>query len=222
MAEQVAFPQPPKSIEHALCAPSESLPPEWRPEEGFVPLTEEQLMAGLASVPMEWVPRDRAEQDPGFKQWIPYVVVRNAVGELAAYPRRGGESRLHGLWSLSIGGHVNPVDSGEVGRNGKSWMDALARGLRRELAEEFPAALSGHTRFLGLVHESRTLVGQVHLGAVFLHSIATRPERGGSELTGLRWLPESVPGTGVWPWERFELWSQLGVRLLRHSHQAPP
>ena len=42
--------------------------------------------------------------------------------------KKGGEQRLHGLLSLGVGGHINPVDEAEG--------SALTAGLRREVDEE--------------------------------------------------------------------------------------
>jgi predicted NUDIX family phosphoesterase len=165
-----------------------------------------------------WLPRAQAETDPTFKQWIPYVLLRNSRGEMAASPRQGAEARLHGLWSVGLGGHVNPVDAPATGVEPRSaWRDLLWTGLRRELAEEYPGAAAGTTRFLGLIHESRTAVGRVHLGVVFLHETAGDPGSPGDELTGLRWVPPRELSSDPWPLDRFELWSRLALRLFEAS-----
>ena len=75
-----------------------------------------------------FVRRGDAEQDPGTKQVIPYLVLRD--GErwfLMRRTRGGGDARLHDRWSIGVGGHLNPGD-GDV-----------AGGLRREWAEELVA-----------------------------------------------------------------------------------
>lgn len=204
--------------EQVLCVRTTELPGEWLPEEGVVPLSERELLSVLARIRPWWRRRSEAEHDPSGKQWIPYVLVRNGRGELAVYRRRGAEPRLHGMWSVGIGGHVNPEDApeGPEARELKMfWRAVLWAGLRRELAEEFPgAAASGHTRFLGLIHESRTLLGQVHLGAVFLHSVSEVSPCAGPELGQLQWLAPVAAGGCEWPLERFELWSRLALELL--------
>ena len=78
----------------------------------------------------EFIPRPDAENDPGYKQIIPYVVLRR--GDEIFMTRRlkkGGEARLHGLMSIGVGGHINPVD--DIDRE-----SVLLRGLERELDEE--------------------------------------------------------------------------------------
>src|SRR5213593_2530317 len=57
--------------------------------------------------------RSEAEQDRRYKQLIPYVLVI-CNGKILRYRRgRGGqETRLHGLYSVGIGGHISEEDHG--------------------------------------------------------------------------------------------------------------
>lgn len=200
--------------EAVLCSRADELPAVWLPEAGAQALSEAQLFEVLAGLPPRWLPRHRAEQDPTYKQWIPYVLLRNRRGQLAVYPRQGAEARLHGFWSVGLGGHINPSDAPEPS-TGFSWRTVFWTALRRELAEELPTAATGRTRLLGLIHESRTAVGQVHLGVVFLHEPEDCSVAPGPELSGLQWVSPSVLGQSPdWPLARLELWSQLALRLL--------
>ena len=197
-----------------LCSPTARLPRAWLPECACVSLTEAELWRELAALDPIWLPRSQAETDPSFKQWIPYVLLRNPHGELAAYPRQGSETRLHGRWSVGIGGHINPVDDQPaVERTAHWWRDCLWNGLHRELLEEFPGAVEGRTRFLGLIHESFSSVGRVHLGAAFLHDVGDLVTEPGPELAGLQWLPLAKIGGHEWPFELFETWSRLALKL---------
>ena len=104
------------------------------------------------------------EADPGFKQVIPYLVLRD--GEryfLMRRTRAGGDVRLHDRWSIGVGGHLNPGDGD------------LDGGLRREWSEELVADFVPEFRFVGLLNDDTTAVGQVHLGAVFVADAAGRP-----------------------------------------------
>jgi len=101
--------------------------------------------------------REEVEDDPSLKQIIPYaVVVRGA--EVFAFTRssKGGERRLHGLRSIGVGGHVNPVDRDDV----------IHAALRRELTEELFLPEPWRARVVGLMNNDRTPVGSVHLGIV--------------------------------------------------------
>ena len=105
-----------------------------------------------------YLERAAAEEDPGFKQLIPYVVVRD--GDAVFLMQRtdaGGDARLHGKASIGVGGHLNPVDEGE---------DALMAGLRREWAEEVEASWVPEFRLVGLLNDDSNPVGSVHLGVV--------------------------------------------------------
>ena len=155
---------------------------------------------------IEWVSRETAETDFARKQIIPYCLADDGTGHFACYPRKGSEGRLHGLWSLGIGGHVNPTDCLGDGE----FEGICRRGLLRELSEEFmdfdPAGCL--LEFLGLINEERTDVGKVHLGLVYRAVLRGRPAPG-EELGGLVWLD-----TKAFAEYEMELWSRLAVGCL--------
>jgi len=99
----------PTDSELVLCSRSGDLPLTWLPEAGALSLSESALCETLANLQPRWLPRAVAEQDPKHKQWIPYVLLRSQAGLLAAYPRQGAEDRLHGLWSIGLGGHIGKL-----------------------------------------------------------------------------------------------------------------
>ena len=183
-----------------------AVPEGWLPEEGGVPLPWPELEAWLAGAVSagRWMSRERAEADPRWKQPIPYLVLRDGSGAVAAYRRSGSEGRLHGLWSVGVGGHVERRD--EAG----SLAGTLLACARRELAEElhFAAGAAEPGPFLGLVNEEVTEVGRVHWGLVFEVRCGERP-RPGAELRDLRWLPPAE--ALALPLER---WSRLALALL--------
>jgi predicted NUDIX family phosphoesterase len=109
-------------------------------------------------------PRPVMESDPSFKQVIPYLVLRD--GEryfLMRRTRAGGDARLHDLYSIGVGGHLNPGDGG------------LEQGLRREWLEELDADFVPEFRMVGLLNDDTTDVGRVHVGAVFAADAEGRP-----------------------------------------------
>ena len=109
-------------------------------------------------------PRSAMEQDPSFKQVIPYLVLRDGGRYfLMRRTRAGGDARLHDLYSIGVGGHLNPGDGG------------LEQGLRREWGEELAADFVPPFRMVGLLNDDTTDVGQVHVGAVFEADAAGRP-----------------------------------------------
>lgn len=107
--------------------------------------------------------RPAAEQDPGFKQLIPYLVVR--CGERVLHYVRGksgGESRLHAKGSIGIGGHINDGDTHAT------HFDASAydRAVERELNEELVIPPGYRKKAAALLNDDSTDVGRVHLGIV--------------------------------------------------------
>jgi predicted NUDIX family phosphoesterase len=110
--------------------------------------------------------RSRAvvEEDPSFKQIIPYVIVRFEDRYLLLQrTSRQTEKRLHGKLSIGIGGHINDLETAGAHKN------ILHAGLERELEEEIH--LTGQRRSLdlaGIISDDSTPVGQVHLGLIFL------------------------------------------------------
>lgn len=110
-----------------------------------------------------FLPRSEAEEDPSFKQIIPYCVVqhRQDVFLMRRKPG-GGERRLHDKLSIGVGGHVNPVDA-----EGDDLSRAVLRGLDRELREELRLSSPSQRSCLGLLNDDSNAVGRVHLGIVF-------------------------------------------------------
>ncbi len=157
------------------------------------------LQPGLA----EFRPRAEMEQDPSFKQIIPYVVFR-CDDRIFCYTRgtSQGEARLHRKRSLGVGGHVDEPDA-----DGRTTQDAYEMALRREIAEEVDVRSPGQLRRVGLINDDATPVGTVHLGVVHVYDLE-RPEVLPLE-TGLAeaaFVPLAELATAR---DTFETWSQI-------------
>src|SRR5437762_6930484 len=76
--------------------------------------------------------RSEAEQDRRYKQLIPYVLLI-CKDKILRYRRgKGGqETRLHGFYSVGIGGHIADEDHGLFSAG-----VGYEEGMRRELMEE--------------------------------------------------------------------------------------
>ena len=150
----------------------------------------------LIATEARYRPRTAAETDPTWKQIIPYLLLRDR-GRLFLMRRTqaGGDTRLHDLWSIGIGGHLDPGD-GDV-----------RSGLLREFAEELEADWEPEPRVIGLLNDDSTPVGQVHLGVVFVAEAAGRPVsiRETDKLAGEFVAPRDV----LRVYDRMETWSQL-------------
>jgi len=114
------------------------------------------------------------ETNPAFRQLIPYVVVKQGDKYLA-YERSvsGGESRLHNLFSIGIGGHVDAVDAVYDEKGVFQLTDTLRTGMYRELHEELGLTESdflGMTT-IGYLSKDVTPVDEVHLGIVLVAEV---------------------------------------------------
>ncbi|HEU24036.1 MAG: DNA mismatch repair protein MutT [Mesoaciditoga sp.] len=132
-------------------------------DTGFISISIEKIKE-LTERNGFFVNRERAESDESIRQIIPYVVMQN-LDDLYLLVRRLSsqtEKRLHGMYSIGIGGHVNDRDEGET-----PWMKFLS-GMEREMNEEVIIKNSvGWPKYLGVIKESTTPVNRVHLGIVF-------------------------------------------------------
>jgi predicted NUDIX family phosphoesterase len=109
-------------------------------------------------------PRRDAEEDPAWKQVIPYLLLRDDERLfLMRRTRAGGDARLHERWSIGVGGHLGPAD------------ESVEAGLMREFEEELMAEWRPEIRPLGLLNDDRTPVGRVHLGIVYEADARGRP-----------------------------------------------
>lgn len=145
--------------------------------------------------------RGEIEHDPSVKQIIPYLIVKHE-GRLFLFQRssHGGDPRLHGLYSIGVGGHINRRDV--VGVD-----DVVDAGLRRELQEELEIGGSWRARLVGVLNDDTNAVGQVHFGLVHVvevdePSVAVRES---DTLSGRLADVEEVMGLR----DRMETWSQL-------------
>jgi predicted NUDIX family phosphoesterase len=194
----------PKVDERVLVVPSSHLDRLGR-FQGFSGDAERYLSALLVPELMDYRPRSQVEEDPNFKQIIPYVVFRSG-DEVFCYKRGAsqGEARLHRLRSLGVGGHVSEEDA----LGGKT-LDAYEAAMRREIEEEVVVAVSGRIRRVGLINDDSTPVGRVHLGVVHLYELespsVTAREDGLAEAQFL-----SLPTVVGWR-DEFETWSQICI-----------
>lgn len=115
--------------------------------------------------------RRDVEEDPSFKQLIPYVMIKRNK-EIVTYRRLsgGGESRLHGQRSLGFGGHMNEIEEvSTLGVRSVSFQTKIKRNLWRELEEELDFSFKEddcQLDFIGLINDDtdETGTGKVHLG----------------------------------------------------------
>ena len=176
--------------------------------QGFSPEADRYLDALLVPGLAGFRPRSEVEDDPSFKQIIPYVVFRS--GPLVfTYVRgkSGGESRLRRLRSLGVGGHVAEADA-----EGRGTVEAYDMALFRELDEEIDIRSPGQIRRLGLINDDSNPVGLVHLGVVHLFEL-DRPDLAPREaaLADPEFLPIAELPSRL---DEFETWSRICIDTL--------
>lgn len=209
--------------------------------QGFCDDVQRYLPVLLGSSRTEYRLRGEMEQDPSFKQLIPYVVFRHrgddGVWRVFHYTRGSGqgEQRLHAKKSVGVGGHISLEDTQQP--------DVYLAGMQRELLEEvtFGAQqanelFGGVTRVedltwetgetlrerlwlggmagqpIGLINDDSNAVGQVHLGVV--HVVDLREP-------WVRAREKDLVDAGfadhkalLADWDRFETWSQIALDFL--------
>jgi len=171
---------------------------------------------------LHYTERKPAETNPKLKQLIPYSIIAwnslkwesNPSDKDKAYDvyyfvyqrtNKSGETRLHNLYSLGVGGHINPCD-GEP----KNCYEAA---FMRELKEEIDLSEGFTQQKIGLIYDDSNEVGKVHFGVV--HKIDIYPNvtfkfNDPSLDKGEFWSTDKVKANV----ELFENWSKLIVENL--------
>ena len=156
-----------------------------------------------------YLPRARAEEDPEFKQIIPYVLIKH-LDTWLHYVRgkASGEKRLTAKGSIGIGGHINPRDESlfSLGR------EFYETAVQRELHEELKTDRRLETRIVALLNDDSTPVGQVHFGIVHLCELCEKNiAKREASITELRFLTLTELSSRR---DRLETWSQFCLDCL--------
>ncbi len=113
----------------------------------------------------EFLERGPLETDPSYKQIIAQIVLR--VGDkylLHRITKSGSEERLHDMWPIPVGGHVELIDTVDDEK------DILETAMMREFMEE--VNYKGQIldkKFIGLIYvDDGNVVNSVHVGALYL------------------------------------------------------
>jgi len=165
----------------------------------------EAALAGLIRREGAFRPRVEMEADPSWKQVIPYPVLRDGdAWYLMRRTKAGSDARLHDRFSIGVGGHVNPEDGALDGD--------LTAALRREWHEELVVDFVPAFRFVGLLNDDTTPVGEVHVGLVYEGDAAGRPVaiRESDKLSG-GFVPTAEVAAVA---DRLETWSRLAFEFL--------
>jgi len=181
--------------------------PEPLLKQGFNPASDSLVKSFLENPQLFFMQRDLAENDPNYKQLIPYVVFQSPKG-FFSYQRgkASSETRLRMLRSLGVGGHIEKED-GDIGQN------SYIKGLWRELKEEVGIDPSNNIQLLGFINDDSNEVGKVHLGIVHLYQLETSDlESKELNLTDCKFSSISKIKEEE---ESFETWSRLLIPFLK-------
>ena len=155
--------------------------------------------------------RNRAEEDPAFKQPIGYAIIVNPRSRKVFTYRRSSrdsdyqEKRLQGKWSWGVGGHIEKDDTG--GGN------PIRESILREIREEIRGDDFSPPEVLGYINDDRDEVGRVHFGILYVVKTAAeviKPQTVEISDGGLRMVADlekiiSSPGFTVEEWSRISL-----------------
>lgn len=173
--------------------------------QGFCADTDRYLSVILDKQHISFRPRSQMEEDPSFKQIIPYCILRSG-GTVFRYTRgkKMGEKRLHALESIGVGGHISLTDDRPlIGGAELTYQEAMHRELDEEVIIDSPY----REQCVGLINDDSTPVGQVHLGVVHLFDLEkpqVRRREAALTQAGFVSLEELRSGS-----DRLETWSQI-------------
>ena len=156
-----------------------------------------------------FLPRSEAENNPNYKQIIPYalIVFRKTVLHYVR-GKKAGEQRLIAKGSIGIGGHMNEGDESLFAMDEQ----AYRAGVEREVNEEIKIDTPFEDQIVALLNDDSTDVGRVHLGIVHVFKL-TEPkvEKREAMITALTFLPKNELLARR---ETMETWSQICVDSL--------
>ena len=181
---------------------------------------EKYLPVVTSSSRLVYLNRSDAEHDKRYKQLIPYVLLICNSKILRYLRGRGGqETRLHGLYSVGIGGHISEEDHGLF-----SIGPGYHEGMRRELMEEV-AVEEENEAAVAVINDDSTEVGCVHFGVVHIIHVAKESIAGRrSGIVGPEFIPiiEAVKDpSGYESWSRFCL-EHLELLLSKAAASVAP
>lgn len=88
------------------------------------------------------ITRPECEKDTAYRHFATYAIIQDEEGKILVYPRAkgGAEERLHGMWSIGWGGHVNINNHDKANKlayaTGTYLNALLTVATSREIAEE--------------------------------------------------------------------------------------
>lgn len=152
-------------------------------------------------------PRVEVENDPAFKQIIPYVILK--CKDLVFRYRRGkylSEKRLEKKFSIGIGGHIRQEDENLFSLQTSIYDETI----EREVNEEVNISSQYKNQRVGLLNDDSNEVGRVHFGIVHIFELEEPlVKKRESAITECKFIPiQTIDST------KYETWSQLCITDL--------
>lgn len=175
--------------------------------QGLTLEVEKYLPVVTAQSNVVYINRSEAEQDRRYKQLIPYALIIHGDKILRYRRGKGGqETRLHGLYSVGVGGHISEEDTG-LFTEGPGYHDAM----RRELMEEVAIDVTKE-RAVAVINDDSTDVGFVHLGIVHVVDVADDIIANGRDgIVGAEFVPIREAAKNP---DAYESWSRFCIENL--------
>src|SRR6202453_4652825 len=175
--------------------------------QGLTLEVERYLPVITSASQLVYLNRSDAENNRRYKQLIPYVLLL-CHDKILRYQRgkRGQETRLHGLFSVGIGGHISEEDHG-LFSNDRGYQESMRRELMEEVAVD-----AGSEPPVAAINDDSTEVGYVHFGLV--HIVRVPDETVASRRSGIV-APEFIPIVdAVRNASAYESWSRFCLEHL--------
>jgi predicted NUDIX family phosphoesterase len=150
--------------------------------------------------------RSEAELDRRYKQLIPYVLII-CNGKILRYRRGkgGGEKRLHGFYSVGVGGHISEEDNSLFAKS-VGYHDSMRRELMEEVAIE-----GAKDATVALINDDSSDVGYVHFGVVHVLEVSNEAAASSRGIVA----PEFVPiADAIKDLSEYESWSRFCLEQL--------
>jgi len=178
--------------------------------QGFCSDTDKYLETLLDAANTQYLPRGDMEEDPSFKQLIPYCIFKfvdeSGTTHVFQYTRGkgGGETRLRAKKSVGIGGHISTLDAHDE--------SPYELGMQRELEEEIVIGTEFTQTLVGLINDDENEVGKVHLGIVHLFEVQ-KPliSANEAEISDAGFLPVAELMADL---DSYETWSRICLESL--------
>jgi predicted NUDIX family phosphoesterase len=149
--------------------------------------------------------RGELEEDPSFKQIIPYAIISSG-DSFYLFRRTSGqrEKILHNKFTLGAGGHMNP------GAPKASKEQYLIGELIRELSEEVKlinGCLIDDIEFIGFINDDTIPVGRAHIGLLYnIHVSNKEVYINETDKMTAEWIDKSVLAEF---YKEMETWSKI-------------